>query len=524
MKILSLLLCLLTGAVYAQPEPEHVVTGKIICKEGISPVTMITISTFVNEMGSGTSHNAPVNKDGTFSMRLPGWEQMAMLDFMDRPSESIYLLPGSRLHMQITLYRDSSQYLFSGTGSQLNNEWMAYKDAFRIYLVKTYGGNNLIHRFNVLQAVGDNQAVLKELPKRYARESMFLDTYLQEHKVSPKLASLLRTELLYEYGFSLIRFGYFKNAVNNDSIYADFEKRFPADNPAALASIQYHNTFMDSYLRTYERYVMPGRYMDHNPFLQQLLTDTTKLSADELSHIRRLYPVKDLRALPQADRQFLVTLFSMHAEEQMAFLVHHNPLLPAIDKAFKGHTRDLALSYFLKDAYDVANEMPEVRPVFDSVLVFFHKTAQPGVFKDYVLKEMRPEDTVVFNKTLADLTVKYRGKTVYVDFWGTWCTPCKEAMPYSVALHKKLNNPDIVFLYLCSMSPEKDWLTLKDKLAPDGEHILLDAEMKAKINDVLGVKAYPAYMIMDGKGRIVELKAPGPESEKTETLLRSITK
>jgi thiol-disulfide isomerase/thioredoxin len=35
-----------------------------------------------------------------------------------------------------------------------------------------------------------------------------------------------------------------------------------------------------------------------------------------------------------------------------------------------------------------------------------------------------------------DILDKYKGKVVYIDFWASWCGPCKKQMPYSAKIKK----------------------------------------------------------------------------------------
>ena len=40
----------------------------------------------------------------------------------------------------------------------------------------------------------------------------------------------------------------------------------------------------------------------------------------------------------------------------------------------------------------------------------------------------------------------YRGKAVLLNFWATWCSPCKVEMPWFVELQKKYGNDGLVIL------------------------------------------------------------------------------
>ncbi len=55
---------------------------------------------------------------------------------------------------------------------------------------------------------------------------------------------------------------------------------------------------------------------------------------------------------------------------------------------------------------------------------------------------LRPDNTPV--KLSA-----FRGQPVLVDFWSTWCGPCKMAMPHMEKLHKKLEAQGLVVLGVC---------------------------------------------------------------------------
>lgn len=49
---------------------------------------------------------------------------------------------------------------------------------------------------------------------------------------------------------------------------------------------------------------------------------------------------------------------------------------------------------------------------------------------------------------LRKLIVPYHGHLILLDIWGTWCSPCKEALSHSQEEYERLKNYDLVYLYL----------------------------------------------------------------------------
>lgn len=126
----------------------------------------------------------------------------------------------------------------------------------------------------------------------------------------------------------------------------------------------------------------------------------------------------------------------------------------------------------------------------------------------------------VSNENLfASIISKFRGKPLLVDFWATWCGPCRMANKAMKPMKEQLKDKDIVYLYITGeTSPLETW----KNMIPDihGEHIRLTNEQWAYLNGHFQIKGVPTYFIIDREGNIKfkQTGFPGVDKMKEELL------
>ncbi len=129
--------------------------------------------------------------------------------------------------------------------------------------------------------------------------------------------------------------------------------------------------------------------------------------------------------------------------------------------------------------------------------------------------DITPE-TLVADSLLAAILKPHRGKVVYVDFWGTWCSPCKEQMSYMPAVKEALEGKDVVYIYFADNSPEDVRQTIVKKYGIYGEntfHYNLPFDQHQSLKTLLNIKEFPTYLLFDKKGRLVNRVPPTPKQK-----------
>jgi len=132
---------------------------------------------------------------------------------------------------------------------------------------------------------------------------------------------------------------------------------------------------------------------------------------------------------------------------------------------------------------------------------------------DFELPTSDQNDTVALKRL--------RGKVVFINFWATWCPPCREEMPSMERLHKEFKDQGLAVLAVNIQESSKQVARFMKNFQLSFP-ALLDSDLK--VTGLYQVRGLPSTYLIDQKGQVVG-QAIGPRdwaSPQAKALIRSL--
>jgi len=115
----------------------------------------------------------------------------------------------------------------------------------------------------------------------------------------------------------------------------------------------------------------------------------------------------------------------------------------------------------------------------------------------------------------------YKGKVVFLNFWATWCGPCRSEMPSMESVYKKFADKGLEIL---AVNCAEDRATVSSYMKNEGFTFPALLDLDGRVSSNYGVQSIPTTFLIDRDGMIV-MRLVGSidwDSPKIHTALESL--
>lgn len=163
--------------------------------------------------------------------------------------------------------------------------------------------------------------------------------------------------------------------------------------------------------------------------------------------------------------------------------------------------------------------MKKILALLIAIVCFSCSQAQKKTFS----KETLSENLIATDGSVIDfqsIIKKYKGKTLVIEVWASWCSDCVKAMPKIKEL--QAGNPDVAYVFLSCDKTSDKWMEGIKKHELNGEHFLIKDGMKGDFGKALDLDWIPRYIILDKSEKIVLYRAIETDFDKINSTLKEL--
>jgi len=141
-------------------------------------------------------------------------------------------------------------------------------------------------------------------------------------------------------------------------------------------------------------------------------------------------------------------------------------------------------------------------------------------FFNYAMADKAADFSLQGDESVISLA-DYKGKVVYLDFWASWCVPCRQSFPFMNTMHEKYSDDGLKVIAI-NLDTERDKAKRFLKIIPANFTIAYDPA--GTVPELYKLSVVPSLYLINGDGEIVYKHAGfrNSQSEKLESEIRRV--